>query len=661
MPAPDPVMELLLRWDELRLQGREVSAEELCRDCPEHADELRRRIAAVCAVDRLMLDETRGEGEDTATTSPPREWPSVEGYEILGELGRGGVGVVYRARQRSLNRVVALKMLLAGAYAGEYDLARFRREAETLAQMQHPGIVQIHELGEAAGHPYLALEYVEGGSLAARLAHGPPPPEEAARWVAVAARAVAAAHQRGIVHRDLKPGNVLLAADGTPKVSDFGLAKQIEVGTAHTPTGAILGTPPYMAPEQASGRGGAVSFAADVYALGVILYEALTGRPPFRGKDHLDTLRLVVSAEPVRPSRVRPGVPRALEKVCLKCLEKRPERRYRSAVALADDLERWLRQEPVRLGEEGRLRRLWWAVERHRRKLVAAAMLLLALVGGFLLLPRLAPPDTGPGAAPAKKEREDPDKALREIAQELTQRKTVTLIGEKDPPRWSRWELNGGGSTERPTNDGAFAVSSVGTSLLTLVPDPRWVAYRFSAEVRHDFNPNDGEVGLFFGFQDLARPGELTKATYYTLRFSDRGANARIVPRPNEEAFSNVIWHFRYFERRPFGSPLSSDVLGVKRFTPALPIGEPGPWRKLLVEVTGEAVRAKWGAAPDGPLQLVRERTVPNLNKELAVVQRGCPGLQGRPLRFAPRTALGLFVFNSTASFRRVILEALED
>jgi hypothetical protein len=182
MSAPDPVMELLLQWDELRQQGREVPAEELCRDCPEHADALRCHIEAVCAVDRLLLSDTRDEGEDTA--APPREGPRVAGYEILGELGRGGTGVVYRARDVVLNRLVALKMLLAGAHAGEEALGRFRREAETLARMRHPGIVQIHELGNASGHLYLALEYVEGGSLAARLAHGPPPPAAAARLVA---------------------------------------------------------------------------------------------------------------------------------------------------------------------------------------------------------------------------------------------------------------------------------------------------------------------------------------------------------------------------------------------------------------------------------------------------------------------------------------------
>jgi serine/threonine-protein kinase len=260
----------------------------------------------------------------------------VPGYEILGELGRGGMGVVFQARRLKLNRVVALKMVLAGGHAGPDDLARFLAEAEAVAALQHPHIVQLHDFGEHNGLPFFTLEFVPGGSLADKLRGTPLQPKEAARVVEQLAQAVQYAHGKGIVHRDLKPANVLLAEGGTPKVTDFGLAKRVEVGSGLTATGAILGTPSYMAPEQAGGHGKRVGPAADVYALGAILYECLTGRPPFRAATAFDTVLQVLSAEPVPPGRLLPGLPRDLETVCLKCLHKERNKRYASAAELAE-------------------------------------------------------------------------------------------------------------------------------------------------------------------------------------------------------------------------------------------------------------------------------------------------------------------------------------
>jgi serine/threonine protein kinase len=270
----------------------------------------------------------------------------VPGYQILGELGRSGMGVVYKARHLRLDRVVALKMVLVGGHAGQEELARFRTEAEAVARLRHPGVVQIYDFGDHEGLPYLALEYCEGGSLATKVNGTPLPPRQAATLVEQVARAVDAAHQQKVIHRDLKPANVLLAEDGTPKVTDFGLAKKLDQA-GQTVTGAIMGTPSYMAPEQASGRNRDVGPATDVYSLGAILYELLTGRPPFKAVTVIDTLALVLNEEPIPPARFHPRLPRDMATICLKCLEKRPEKRYDDAQALADDLRRFLDSKPI--------------------------------------------------------------------------------------------------------------------------------------------------------------------------------------------------------------------------------------------------------------------------------------------------------------------------
>jgi eukaryotic-like serine/threonine-protein kinase len=306
--------------------------------------------------------------------------PAVEGYEILGEIGRGGMGVVYKARQVRLSRVVALKMILAGTHAGAEHLGRFRTEAEAVASLHHPNIVQIYDVGEQEGRPYLALEYLDGGSLDNRLDGTPWSVSRAAALIETLARAVHVAHQAGIVHRDLKPGNVLFTADGTPKITDFGLAKRLDSLTAQTQSGAIMGTPSYMAPEQAAGRVGVVGPHADVYSLGAVLYELLTGRAPFKAESPLDTVLQVMHDEPVRPRRLNPKVPADLETICLKCLDKEPYRRYHSGRALADDLRRFLEGEPVRARPVTTLVRvLHWT-----RRRPAVAGLIGALAAAFV-------------------------------------------------------------------------------------------------------------------------------------------------------------------------------------------------------------------------------------------------------------------------------------
>ena len=373
----------------------------------------------------LMQGGAREEGSEflpRPSHLAPR--PSPPGYEILEELGHGGMGVVYKARQLGLNRLVALKMLLSSASVGPEQLVRFRTEAETLGRLQHPHIVQIYEIGQQQGLPYYAMEYIDGPSLAQRLAGVPQNPREAARLVEILARAMAAVHQCGIIHRDLKPGNILLTSggvvtgewsisealpaqgtDGTkdirqhsavarpltphhspltyPKITDFGLAKRLEGSGAATQTGSVMGTPDYMAPEQARGEIDALGPWTDIYALGAILYEMITGKPPFKSASPAETLARVVSEEPVSRSRRPANMPRDLATICFKCLEKDHRRRYSSALELAEDLRRFQAGEPIMARSVGLLGRTWrWC----RRQPIAAASLFSASALGITLL-----------------------------------------------------------------------------------------------------------------------------------------------------------------------------------------------------------------------------------------------------------------------------------
>jgi tRNA A-37 threonylcarbamoyl transferase component Bud32/tetratricopeptide (TPR) repeat protein len=316
------------------------------------------------------------------------QWPRVPGYEVLGELGRGGMGVVYKARHLGLNRIVALKMVLAGAHAGSEGRLRFLAEAAAVAALRHPNIVQVYDFSKYDDLPYMALEYVDGGTLSNMLRDGLPLPGEAARLVEQLARGMATAHAQGIIHRDLKPHNVLLQKEGlVPKITDFGLAKNVEGGPGLTQTGAVMGTPSYMAPEQAWGHSKDIGPLVDVYALGAILYELLTGRPPFRGSTVQETLEQVRHTDPVAPSRLQPRCPRDLETVCLKCLNKETRKRYSSAQALAEDLRRYLDSRPILARRVSLIERIGkWA---RRRPAVAALVVVTAaatagLAGGGL-------------------------------------------------------------------------------------------------------------------------------------------------------------------------------------------------------------------------------------------------------------------------------------
>jgi serine/threonine-protein kinase len=303
----------------------------------------------------------------------------IRGYEIQAVLGRGAMGIVYKARQPGLKRIVALKMILSGDFAGEGEMRRFRAEAEVIGRLHHPNIVQIYEIGEDEGRPFFSMEFVDGTSLAKKIAATPQPPRDAARITQLLATALHSAHLKSIVHRDVKPANVLLAPDGTPKLTDFGLAKTLEEQSGQTHSGAILGTPSYMAPEQAEGRINDIGPHSDIYSLGAVLYELLTGRAPFKAASVFDTLNQVRTMEPVAPVQFAPTIPRDLETICLKCLQKDPRRRYESASALADDLGRFLAGETILARPISQPERLWRWCRRNPRVAVLSGLVVLAL------------------------------------------------------------------------------------------------------------------------------------------------------------------------------------------------------------------------------------------------------------------------------------------
>ena len=374
-PDRDEQLALLLSDLSARQRsGTPADVEAVARQHPHLAAELKElwAVAQFADLAHRSADSTMPlapRPDDNVPAPLPRPFGD---FTLLSELGRGGMGVVYMARQRSLNRTVAVKMVREAHLASDADRARFRGEAEAAARLHHPNIVTVHEVGTVDGQAYLCMEYVEGQTLAQRVnADGPLPPREAARLVAVIARAVQHAHQHGVLHRDLKPSNILLASGpasggcqppgseetparsrgplaeiAEPKVSDFGLAKRTDRAESLTRTGAVVGTPSYMAPEQATSRKD-ITPAADVYSLGAILYELLTGRPPFQASNPVDTLLLVLEQEPIPPRDLNPNVDRDLELICLKCLQKPPELRYHSAAAFAADLEAYLVGDPL--------------------------------------------------------------------------------------------------------------------------------------------------------------------------------------------------------------------------------------------------------------------------------------------------------------------------
>lgn len=389
--------DLLMIWEESHESGTPVTVETLCQDEPELVEPLRRRVEALQAMGGFFARANATTDRAPSTEYPHsilRTIPELPGYRVIKRLGRGGMGVVYLAEQKCLDRLVAIKMIRTGEAAGAAETERFQREAEAVARLNHPNVIQVFDVGEHDGLPYLSLEYVDGGTLRDHCAGKPLASDDASRVAMVIADAMSTAHANGIVHRDLKPSNILMARDGTVKVSDFGLVKDLQQGNSLTHSGEALGTPSYMAPEQTGGSKQEIGSATDVYAIGAVLYELLSGRPPFQEATPLETMHQIRITDPIPPSRFVHKIPRDLETICLKCLEKRAEMRYPSAKELAADLNRYRDNRPIearRIGWLGQVIRF-----SRRRPTIAVSVgltsvaLLAIMVTGAIYNGRLA-------------------------------------------------------------------------------------------------------------------------------------------------------------------------------------------------------------------------------------------------------------------------------
>jgi serine/threonine-protein kinase len=632
--------------------------EALLPDAAEDKDSLVQDLQRFVAGGQTPGDVGQETTESRATVSDPnaRSGEAEAGlpawlgpYELLELVERGGMGVVYKARQGPpMNRVVAVKLALGGPVPGTDAFTRFQTEIAAIARLQHDNIVRVYECGEHAGRPYFSMEYVEGGSLAQKLSGKPLPEREAASLVQTLARAVHFAHQHLVIHRDLKPGNVLIGPGGVVKLTDFGLAKLLDAEGGRTQSHVVMGTAAYMPPEQARGNTKEVGELADVYGLGTILYEALTGRPPFQAATPAEILEQVRSQEPPPPSRLRPRLSRDLEAVCQKCLARDPTDRYASAEELAEDLARWLRGEPTLARPRRWPARLWLAVRRHPI-ILGATLLCLAAVAGAAAVMYFA----------------DPDRRAKAIEQELAQGRAVVLIGETGGPRWSRPRVPTDPAQALTAPDGTFRVKSWGFSLQELVRDPQSESYRLNAEVRHEDSHEHGEVGLYVAHRAYSGlPSHIHQ--YIRLVFNDVRV-PQVVQLPGRKPLDflgqPLCFHpVLYADGGPKG-PLGGSLSGWRRrcYTPA------GPgrttWRRLAVEVTPEEVRAFWeDHRPAGglPVQKVVKETEEVLTK-LGANDPGHPFVGRVRSDFVARGGLGLYVYRGSAAFRSVVIEPLQE
>lgn len=645
--------EILLR-EEL---GEAVDWDQYRREFPQFAEPLRRQQTFHAIVGGLALPDVRAttpvgkadRAENDTVEEPPGgapAFPAVPGYEIQQVLGEGSHGIVFLARQLSLGKLVALKMLRDPGFGRPEERQLLRRDAEALAKLDHPNIVRIIDFGESGGRAFYSMEYVKGQSLEERLKSGPLAPREAARLVETLARALHEVHKQQIVHRDLKPANILLCEDGTPKVADFGLAKHLGGDASLAASGHLVGNIAHMAPEQTEGNTRAVGPAADVWALGVILYESLTGRLPFRGKTLVDTMEQIRHREPA-PLRC-PGVNRDLEAICLKCLEKKAALRFASTAELADELTRSVRQDPrdpVRTRKRAWPIQGWRMARRHPFRAAAIALSATTLL-----------------AVPTLRFVTDPDRPIAILESRLSSGEMVTPIRNEGWPTWRRMRAGAETSQVSLSQDGTFAVHSWGLCLLELIRDPQSERYEISAEVRQENGRLPGEVGIFFGLQEIESQRGIV-LTYGQLAFNDIDSelenwkrNVPIAPQSSPPKGNEV--HFRPNIYGRLSDPADDESLNgappVCYFPPGGLHADPKEWRRIVVTVTPEKVRSSWNG------MLAGESPTSDWDNQLnSALALDCQVSATRPICLSLRGAIGLYVSKCTASFRMVTVKPL--
>jgi serine/threonine-protein kinase len=602
------------------------------------------KSAWVVTSPQLVETPDAHKGEQSRVDPKASDLPQVDGYEVLQVLGRGGMGVVYRARDVALGRTVALKMLRAGALANHQEIQRFYREAQAAAQLNHPHLVPVYEVRQHRELHYFTMAFVSGGTLADHMDRFSDPKAAVALMVKVA-RAVHHAHRHHILHRDLKPSNVLLDEEGEPLVSDFGLAKMLDSALDLTQPGDMVGTPLYMAPEQATGRSDQASPASDIWALGVMLYEMLTGQRPFGGQNREELLREIQSTDPPRPRSVSSRLHTDLETICLKCLEKNPAHRYVSAEALADDLERWQAGEPILAKPAPWPRRWWRKVRRHPIASTVAIVLIVALAGGL-----------------AAQHLRNPDRELWDMQRTLARGEPVTLIGDKGRPRWLRWQTGEAG-TGINFRDGSFYIQTTEDTLLELMPDPQVERYLFRAEIKHDSDLSHvGDLGLYFSHEKLHGPKGIADS-FLALSFSDGRNTFKVSKDAKGQVYRRAALRYRYY-REPlvdFGLNVKPPIIkpgqgALIDYLPPGPDADPAPWRPLAVEVTPERVRVYWNYQLFADMTRADIETCANASLSDPDIADETKDLS---FRFNPRGGLGLYVARSTASFRLVAIEPL--
>jgi serine/threonine-protein kinase len=580
-------------------------------------------------------------------------------HGIVGELGRGGGGTVYEARQLAAGgRTVAVKVVHG---TSKPERERMVREVRALGQLAHPNIVTVHEVGECPDGPYFSMEYMANGSLARRLGSAPLAAHDSARLLEAVARGVAAAHAGGILHRDLKPSNVLLSADGTPKVSDFGLAKFLDGPTDATtleqvtPTDAFLGTPQYMAPEQAACQSADVDERTDVYGLGAVLYHCLAGRPPFGGKSSVEIAHRVLTIDVTTPRALNRAIPADLEAVCLKCLEKEKDRRYESAAAVGDDLNRFLRGEPTVARPLPWFTRTGRKLRRSRRRIGVAALaggLIAAAVWvGSVLFNADAPTVPPP----------DPDAALVRMETDLAAGKPVVLVPSAGPPKWHKVIEGLVLETEARHHDGAWTLATDQDASVLLLRSPPAQGYELSAELRHERGhtrqPNKSWVGLFFRRELYESPfGPVLSV--YGVRFTD------VFPKGAGTCDVELIRSTEL--QRPSERPLISQAaFNGAEFAPSPAAGAGAKkWRRITVTVRPDGLAASWEDVPGQPepigLKDYPAATVlQNLNRDFDDRLQNRVDPKAGQFRFPEWTtagAVGLTLYGAELSVRNVIV-----